>query len=117
VPQNPCIKKRESRCTESNSTQSETPENLKKFVRRAVRGRKSLDRNVKNDFPEESKYRTKGLKSIRERGFMEDERNVRKPMNQYNALKQALKPHLGWHGARLSFLALFLLALLKVKTS
>jgi hypothetical protein len=47
---------------------------------------------------------------------MEDERNVRKPMNQYNALKQALKPHLGWHGARLSFLALFLLALLKVKT-
>jgi hypothetical protein len=37
-------------------------------------------------------------------------------MNQYNALKQALKPHLGWHGARISFLALFLLALLKVKT-
>jgi hypothetical protein len=37
-------------------------------------------------------------------------------MNQYTALKQALKPHLGWHGARLSFLALFLLALLKVKT-
>jgi hypothetical protein len=31
-------------------------------------------------------------------------------------LKQALKTHLGWHGARLSFLALFLLALLKVKT-
>jgi hypothetical protein len=37
-------------------------------------------------------------------------------MNQYSALKKALKPHLGWHGARLSFLALFLLALLKVKT-
>ncbi|MBJ7898536.1 MAG: IS4 family transposase, partial [Cyanobacteria bacterium RI_101] len=37
-------------------------------------------------------------------------------MNQYSALKQALKPHLGWHGARVSFLALFLLALLKVKT-
>ncbi len=37
-------------------------------------------------------------------------------MNQYNALKQALKPHLAWHGARLSFLALFLLALIKVKT-
>jgi hypothetical protein len=37
-------------------------------------------------------------------------------MNQYNALKQALKLHLGWHGARISFLALFLLALLKVKT-
>ncbi len=36
-------------------------------------------------------------------------------MNQYTALKQALKPHLGWQGARLSFLALFLLALLKVR--
>jgi len=30
--------------------------------------------------------------------------------------KKALKPHLGWHAARLSFLSLFLLALLKVKT-
>jgi hypothetical protein len=37
-------------------------------------------------------------------------------MNQYSELKEALKPHLGWHGARLSFLALFLLALIKVKT-
>ena len=37
-------------------------------------------------------------------------------MNEYNALRQALKPYLGWHGARISFLALFLLALLKVKT-
>jgi hypothetical protein len=37
-------------------------------------------------------------------------------MNQYNALKQSLQPHLGWHGARISFLALFLLALIKVKT-
>jgi len=37
-------------------------------------------------------------------------------MNEYNALRQALKQHLGWHGARISFLALFLLALLKVKT-
>ncbi len=37
-------------------------------------------------------------------------------MNQYTALKQTLKTHLGWHGARVSFLTLFLLALLKVKT-
>ena len=37
-------------------------------------------------------------------------------MTQYSELEQALQPHLGWHGARLSFLALFLLALLKVKT-
>jgi len=37
-------------------------------------------------------------------------------MNQINLLRQTLKPHLGWHGARLSFLALFLIALLRVKT-
>lgn len=37
-------------------------------------------------------------------------------MNQINLLRQALKPHLRWHGAGLSFLALFLIALLRVKT-
>ncbi len=37
-------------------------------------------------------------------------------MNQINLLRDTLKPHLGWHGARLSFLALFLIALLRVKT-
>ena len=37
-------------------------------------------------------------------------------MNQINLLRQTLKSHLGWHGARLSFLALFLIALLRVKT-
>lgn len=37
-------------------------------------------------------------------------------MNQISLLRQTLKPHLGWHGARLSFLALFLIALLRVKT-
>lgn len=37
-------------------------------------------------------------------------------MNHYSALKQALKPHLAWHRARLSVLAMFLLALIKVKT-
>ena len=37
-------------------------------------------------------------------------------MNQINLLRQTLKPHLKWHGARLSFLALFLVALLRVKT-
>ena len=37
-------------------------------------------------------------------------------MNQINLLRQALKPHLKWHGARLSFLSLFLVALLRVKT-
>ena len=37
-------------------------------------------------------------------------------MNQYSELKKSLQENLDWHGARLSFLALFLLALLKVKT-
>ena len=37
-------------------------------------------------------------------------------MNQVNLLRQTLKPLLKWHGARLSFLALFIIALLRVKT-
>jgi hypothetical protein len=37
-------------------------------------------------------------------------------MNQISLLRQTLKPLLGWHGARLNFLALFLIALLRVKT-
>jgi hypothetical protein len=37
-------------------------------------------------------------------------------MSQYSELKRVLQGQLNWHGARISFLALFLLALLKVKT-
>ncbi|MGV2828738.1 hypothetical protein ACLFKQ_12620 [Myxosarcina sp. GI1(2024)] len=37
-------------------------------------------------------------------------------MNEISLLRNTLKPLLGWHGARLSFLALFLIALLRVKT-
>ena len=37
-------------------------------------------------------------------------------MNQIVLLRQTLRPLLGWHGARLNFLALFLIALLRVKT-
>ncbi len=37
-------------------------------------------------------------------------------MNQINLLRQTRKPHLQWHGARLSFVSLFLIALLRVKT-
>ena len=37
-------------------------------------------------------------------------------MNNINLLRQTLKPHLKWHGARLSFLALFLIVLFRVKT-
>jgi hypothetical protein len=38
---------------------------------------------------------------------MRNRTNLKNPVNQYSALKQALQPHLGWHGARISFLALF----------
>ena len=37
-------------------------------------------------------------------------------MNQINLLRETLKPHLGGHGARLNFLSLFLIALIRVKT-
>ena len=37
-------------------------------------------------------------------------------MNQISLLRQTLKPLLGWHGARLNLVALFLVALLRVKT-
>lgn len=37
-------------------------------------------------------------------------------MNQVTQLRNALRPYLSWHGARLTFLAAFLIALLRVKT-
>ena len=37
-------------------------------------------------------------------------------MNQINLIRQTLRPHLSWHGARVAFLALFLVALLRVRT-
>ena len=37
-------------------------------------------------------------------------------MNQVTLLREALHPHLAWHGARLSFVTAFLIALLRVKT-
>jgi Transposase DDE domain len=37
-------------------------------------------------------------------------------MNQINLISATLRPHLRWHGARIAFLALFLVALLRVKT-
>lgn len=37
-------------------------------------------------------------------------------MNQVSVLREALRPHLPWHGARLSFLAMFLIALIRVRT-
>jgi hypothetical protein len=37
-------------------------------------------------------------------------------MNQISLLRNTLRPHLGWHGARLSFLDSFLIALVRVRT-
>jgi Transposase DDE domain len=37
-------------------------------------------------------------------------------MNQINLLRRTLKQHLPWHSARLNFLALFLIALIRVRT-
>lgn len=37
-------------------------------------------------------------------------------MDQITVLREALRPHLAWHGARLSFLAMFLIALVRVRT-
>lgn len=37
-------------------------------------------------------------------------------MTQITLLRNALQPYLGWHGARLAFLAAFLIALFRVKT-
>jgi hypothetical protein len=37
-------------------------------------------------------------------------------MTQMNRLQAALRIHLPWHGARLTFLALFLVALFQVDT-
>ncbi len=58
-----------------------------------------------------------GCKVRQEQGLIESYHNQQpNPMNEINLLRQTLKPLLGWHGARLSFLALFLIALLRVKT-
>lgn len=37
-------------------------------------------------------------------------------MEQINQLRAKLRPHLGWHGARLSFVAMFFIALFRAKT-
>ena len=42
--------------------------------------------------------------------------NHETPMNQVTLLRKTLRPHLAWHGARPSFLAAVLIALLRVKT-
>jgi hypothetical protein len=63
-----------------------------------------------------SSVRDKKLEKISRVGFHQNYPTHEKPMSQYSELKQVLQAQLNWQGARISFLALFLLALLKVKT-
>jgi hypothetical protein len=37
-------------------------------------------------------------------------------MNQIKLIRQTLRPHLSWHGAKVTFLALFLVTLVRVRT-
>ncbi|OJJ26775.1 hypothetical protein BI308_05230 [Roseofilum reptotaenium AO1-A] len=37
-------------------------------------------------------------------------------MQYSNLIREQLRPHLGWHGARLSFIALFIIAVFRTKT-
>ena len=37
-------------------------------------------------------------------------------MDEVTLLRDTLRPHLGWHGARLSFVSMFLIALLRTRT-
>jgi hypothetical protein len=37
-------------------------------------------------------------------------------MNEVNTLRDTLRPHFAWHGARLNLLAAFLMALTQVRT-
>jgi hypothetical protein len=37
-------------------------------------------------------------------------------MNEITRIQAALRPHLPWHGARLTFVALFLVAVFRVET-
>ncbi len=37
-------------------------------------------------------------------------------MSQISEIRDQLRPHIGWHGARLSFVAMFLIALFRAKT-
>jgi hypothetical protein len=52
------------------------------------------------------------LEKLAERGFDRSEKKTRQTlMAQINEIRAQLRPHMGWHGARLSFVALFLVAL------
>ncbi|MEL6131726.1 MAG: IS4 family transposase, partial [Cyanobacteria bacterium J06628_4] len=37
-------------------------------------------------------------------------------MSELNALRSLLQPHLGWHGARVLFIAAFIIALFRART-
>lgn len=53
----------------------------------------------------------------REKGFHENYhiQNIKFYESGYSYARDALRPHLAWHGARLSFVVAFFIALLQVK--
>jgi hypothetical protein len=62
------------------------------------------------------KYRTKARQIRAGKGFIEIAILRMKPMSQLTQLRSVLHTQFDWHGARLMFLAQFLLALLRVRT-
>lgn len=49
-------------------------------------------------------------------GFDRSENKTKQTfMNQISEIRAQLRPYMGWHGARLSFVALFLVALFRAK--
>jgi hypothetical protein len=63
-----------------------------------------------------SQYGTKVAKRRRERVRWKSQQEPPTLMEQINQLRAKWRQHLGWHGARLSFLAIFLIALFRAKT-
>jgi hypothetical protein len=67
-------------------------------------------------FSVQDKKRVRRVEREAEVGFHGDTTQPRNPMLYSKELKAALQPHFTWHGARLTFLSLFLIALFKVRS-
>ncbi|KPQ35831.1 MAG: hypothetical protein HLUCCO16_16465 [Phormidium sp. OSCR] len=67
-----------------------------------------------------AEVKLEGWGGEREVGVRGLDRNDEKPnyplMNELNRLRDTLRSHLSWHGARLNFVCLFLMALFQAKT-
>ena len=58
----------------------------------------------------------KTLQSETEKGLMRITTFNTNPYTELTMLRNALRPHLPWHGARLTLIAEFLIAVFRVKT-